>query len=518
MNSPVSVNSADDLLRQYAQGVRDFSDSTLNECTLSGAKLPQIILKRASLKVVDLSSANLSGSNLQQATLNVSRLTSANFSQAQMQQAQLNVTNLIQAVLVGANLSRASLIRAELLRADLSNATLTQANCQEADLREAQLRWARINQANLSQCDLRQSNLLGANLTSSQLYSAVLEAANLRGAVLLRAEMRHANLRGADLRGANLRGANLRWAELSGANLQEADLTEAKLSGANLIGTRLQGAILTNTTLVHTDLSRAHLQQAYLVGADLSGSTLTGALLHSTIRQDLKTTETLCQWVDLSPQGDRSEIRQMKDAEDIHHFFNRHPPKVQVLLDAPLTAAAHVVLATAYDYLGHTTALIQRSPNIHVAPRRTTLTFWVNGASELPVIAYLATWPFRDHPAVRNTLEILSTALGRTSEGESFQKIHQPLNRTIQQLASPHQHPRVEVQQLRARISDLPFFAAPLQVKLANEIGQTLELYQSSHFGIRYLLTEHNPAPTDSGPGNSPPPDAYRAFLSSAAS
>lgn len=465
--------------------------------------LPHIILKRARLKVVDLSGANLSQAQLQQAVLNVSRLSGANLSQAQLQQAQLNVTNLIQAVLVGANLHQASLIRAELLRADLSNTTLIQANLQEADLREARLRWARLNKTNLSQCNLRNSNLSGSDLTAAQLYSANMESANLKGAILRRAEMRHANLHSANLNGANLREVNLRWADLSGANLEEADLTGAKLSGANLAGARLGGAILKDTILVHADFSRANLQGVYCVSSDLSGATLTGALLHGATCNDLKTAEIDCKWIDLSPHGDRSEVRQFSSAEDIRQFFNRQMPKVQLVVDQALDQPTHTVLATVYNRIGQQIPLFSTPPDIEITYRRTLLTFSVEALANLLAIAYLVVWPFSDYRRVWAALTKISA---QSPEDQETAILKPALNAVKQQLGE------TSSRSLPAASAEHPFFAAPIQVTLSNTIGQTLELYHSPQFGIRNLSMQNAPS-ADRMLISMPSLEAYVAFV-----
>jgi len=501
--------TADSLLQQYAQGQRDFSGITLNECTLSGAKLSHIILKEASLKVVNLSTANLSHSDLRRIVLNVSRLSGANLSQAQMQGAQLNVANLIRAVLVGADLSSASLVRAELLRADLSNAILTEANLQEADLRESRLRWANLNGTNLSRSNLRNSSLLGANLSTAQLYSATLQGAVLSGALLLDAELRHANLRSADLSGANLRGANLRWADLSGANLREADLTDAKLSGANLMGARLEGATLDNTILVHTELSRANLQGVRCVGSDLSGATLTGSLMHGAICYDVRTTETVCEWVDISPGGDHSQIRQFRHPSDIHTFLNHRPPQVRVMVDTALTPAAHAVLAKTYEHLSQLQPEFNRPPDIALTHRRTVLTFVAEDETELPAIAYLATWPFQDGEAIHKTLcNLIQQGLEVPDRSANQDAAHRRLYETIQLMA------KQDLEPLRQILTHHPFFSTPMQAKLSNATGHTLELYHNPRFGIRTVSTTDGIFPMQ--PSYLPAPNVreYVAFLS----
>ena len=504
--SPPSVVAT--LLQKYAEGERDFSNINLNECALAGVKLPHIILRGASLKIVNLSTANLSHGDLRQAVLNVSRLSGINLSQAQLQQAQLNVTNLVRAVLVGANLSQASLVRAELLRADLSNANLTGANLQEADLREARLRWVNLSGANLSRCNLRNSSLLGANLSHVQGNAANLEGTRLSGASLMGAELRHANLRGADLSGANLRGANLRWANLSGANLQEADLTDAKLSGADLLSAQLEGATLENTTLVHADLSRTNLQRVRCVGADLSGATLTGAQLYGAIAYDVQTTDIVCDWVDLSPQGDRSQQRYFNTEADVHTFLNQRPPQVKVTVDLAMSAAAHATLAAVYAQLAAVSAVFTQPPNIELTNRRTVLTFFTEDAMTLAAIAYLATWPFEDGKTIETTLTtLMAEAQAAPLRSPGAETGDRALAAATQDLAQTPLTALVEA------VAAHPFFAAPIQVKLSNANGRTLDLFRHPRFGIRHLSTADNLFPVESVLPPLPTVTDYLAFL-----
>ena len=504
-----SALTPDLVLERYAQGERDFANVVLNECNLAGAQLPHIGLRQASLNVVNLSTANLSHSDLERASLNVSRLSGANLSQARLGQAQLNVANLIRAVLVGADLSDASLVRAELLRADLSNATLNRTNLSEADLREASLRWTRLSHANLSRCNLRKSNLLGANLESAQMYGVQLEEAVLSGAVLQRAELRHGNLRQADLSGANLRGANLRWADLSGANLREADLSHAKLSGANLLGTQLEGATLEGTTLVHTDLSQANLQRVYCVGADLSGATLNGALLYGALCYDLTTTETSCDWVDLSRNGDRTRIQEFKDANAIHTFFNRRPPRVQVIVDVALTQGAHASLAHTYHRLSEILTWFVRPPDIEISHRRTVLTFVAETETALMAIAYLASWPFKDNKAVRTSLFEFMEAELPIPEGmkDLSQGIATQFKDTLAALNGS------DIGERRQQLEQSSFFSAPIQVRLSNTAGQGLELYHNPHIGVRHYPKAHGVKPLQPRPDPFPRLEDYRAFV-----
>lgn len=498
------------LLQHYALGERDFSDIHLDEGSLAGAKLPHVNLQRASLKAANLSAADLSHSNLQQAACTMGRLSGVNLSQAQLQRAQFNVANLIQAVLVDADLTRASLVQAELLRANLSNSKLVGANLQEADLREVQLRWSQLQGANLSQGNLRNSNLVGANFRAAKLYSTTLENANLRGAVLQDAELPHANLRAADLSGVNLRGANLRWADLSGANLQEADLTNAKLSGANLTGARLDHATLHHVSLVHADLSRTCLQGVHCVGVDFSQATLTGVAVYGATCYDAQTADTRCQWVDLSPQGDQSQRHALSDAIAVHAFFNRRPPQVRVLVDTTLTQAAHRLLATTYDQLGQRLASFTESPSLERVNRRTTLTFTAAANDRLLALTYLVIWPFQDGDALRSRLADWSPAALSPATEAGEQGAGPQFLRSAIAIAT-----HSDLQDWRRSLDPCPFFMAPIQVKLVNNHGQTLELYQGPRFGTSDGSMDQELFPRQPEPQSSPPWEDYQAFLAS---
>ncbi|MGD1862407.1 MAG: pentapeptide repeat-containing protein [Leptolyngbyaceae cyanobacterium] len=497
------------LLQKYAQGKRDFSGVRLNECTLSGAKLPQVILRAANLNVANLSSANLSQGDLQQALLNVSRLSGANLSQANLRQAQLNVANLIRAVLVGADLSGASLIRSEMLRADLSNANLTQANLQETDLREVRLRWANLNGTNLSHADARNSNLLGANLSNVQASSSNFEGANLSGASLMAAECRHANLRSANLSGVNLRGANLRWANLSGANLKDADLTDAKLSGADLTGAQLDHAVLENTTLVHADLSRANLRQARCVGTDFSGATLTAAQMHSAIAYDVRTAEIVCKWLDLSPLGDQSQRRYFNMGEDIHSFLNQRPAQVNIMVDGVLTMATLADFSNLLVELAKVSPVLAYPPNITLTNRHTQLTFIADSDVNLLAIAGLATWAFQDSETIHQSLAALAQAALKLAP-PSFAL--EETNRELQQVL--HQLQKSELAALKPASDTQPFFTQPLQIKLVNARGQVLELYTSDRFGTRTSSLNEEKMPIKFSQVSQPSLANYLAFLS----
>ncbi len=465
------------LIEDYTQGRRNFADIILNESKLIGLNLSQINLRGAQLNVTNLSSANLSNSDLSRAQLNVSRLSGANLTQADLSYASLNVANLILAILVGVNLNHASLIRAELVRADLSNATLRHLIANEADLREVRLRWSDLTEANLSRANLRSSSLIGAVLERANLHSATLSRADLSGAVLQQAELRHALLDRANLSGTNLRGANLRWADLTGATLREADLSEAKLSGANLMRANLSGADLLNTSLVHADLTGANLTHTNCVGADFTGANLTGAKLYGASRFHLKTAELICEWIDLSPEGDGSQLRQFDSPESIQRFFSQAPSRVQVVIDSPLTPAANLALATAYHHLAEALPSFP-SASIDLGLRKTTLTLQTPRDTDLMQLAYAAVLPFTEASAVQKSLMLMLRSLqacGVDQLGQVGTQVSAEAGRLFLD-TTRHLSPLPQTD---------PFFEMPLQLQVFNANGDGLEVYHSARFGIR---------------------------------
>lgn len=497
---------ADELLEKYATGLRSFTGANLNETSLIGANLPEIILRGASLNVANLNSANLSHSDLSNASLNVSRLSGANLSHANLSRSNLNVANLIRAVLMSADLSEVSMVRAELLRAELSSSNLSGANLSESDFQEARLRWADLSRANLSRADLRFSVLTAANIKGANLHAADLRGANLSGVNLVDAELRHANLNGANLQGANLRGANLRWVDLTGADLKEADLSDAKLSGTNLVGANLEGADLVQTSLVHANLLNANLMNTHCSDADWTGATLTGAKLHGAVCTGLIIAELNCDWIDISPLGDRSQVHNFEKPTEIEQFFNRAMPIIEIIVDAPLDQSANLALASAYHQLSQVTGVLAAPPNLKRSGRKTTLTFSVPPNADLALTTYLVTLPFKAattlEPMLKTLLKYLHGSISPT-EGEQAVDVYQMVPSSKQALAA-----------LRDRhYWNDRFFQSPIQVYLTNSHRQRLELYQSPGFGIRGIQPEAMHSKSPLRHPNVSAPDTLLAFI-----
>ncbi len=488
--------NAREIIKKYAAGERTFSGANLAEVNLSSANLSGADLSEANLSVANMSGANLSSTNLNRAKLNVARLSGANLSRAKLTQATLNVTNLIRADLRGAQLNQAALIRAELIRADLSWANLQDANLSGADLREAALRQAELMRATLSEANLRGAFLTGVNLERANLNGADLSKTDLSGSNLRETEFRQANLSRANLSGADLSGANLRWADLSGANLRWANLSDAKLSGASLIGADLSHANLLNASLVHADLSQAWLIKADWIGADLTGATLTGAKLYAVSRFGLKTGGMTCEWVDLSPEGDKSEIFHLAGEEAAKKFFNETQPTIQVIVDAALDLDANLALASTYHQLAHLYPGMTKAPSLDVSPRRTVLSFDVDSNVELFTVAYLAIIPFKDATVTHRHILALLDIL-RSQELESV-GIEQPkrLRKIISAIAQSIEF--INTADLLPKTSlvtePVNFLAAPTQTLVTNSSDQTLRLYYHPGFGKHLINPSRLPS------------------------
>lgn len=145
--------SADELLRRYASGERNFVNANLRYATLSKCLLEGVNLSYAKLCKAALSDANLSGADL----------TAADLSEADFSKANLSKTCLART-----NLCKANLRGADLRGADLSKACLDGANLDEADLRGANLSLADLRGASLNQVNLSGANLQGAKMTLAQ--------------------------------------------------------------------------------------------------------------------------------------------------------------------------------------------------------------------------------------------------------------------------------------------------------------------------------------------------------------
>ncbi|HTL88370.1 MAG TPA: pentapeptide repeat-containing protein [Leptolyngbya sp.] len=464
--------NVEELLEQYAADLREFSGLNLSGINLAGVNLSRSTFLKTNFSAAKLTSADFSDSICQNAQFHGANLTLADFSQTDLQQADLS--------------------KAELTRADFSAANLQGANLSYADLRDAKLRCTNLRGANLSRADLRYAKLISANLQRANLTSSELSSTDLSGADLRKAELRQATLNRSNLQGANLQGANLRWADLSGANLRWADLTGAKLSGANLTGADLSHATLLDTTLVHTDLSRSNLAFVDWTGADLSGSNLTGAKLHAVSPFGIKTAGATCRWIDLSRNGDQSQIYQFF-SEDLSEYFHETPPIVEIAIDERFTPDAHCALAVAYQHLARQGNPIA-PPQIEIHKRRTILRFQLDRDETLFQTAFIAILPFADAALTQEFLITVLQSIPTQAVNESAHglQIFHELVKTLSQ--SIHQLDRTKLlQAIPIAIQKIRFFQAPTRSIISSSTARSLTLYDNPQFGkrrIKYSASE----------------------------
>ncbi len=241
--SPVNLTSdevdvpletyAEELLRRYQKGVRDFTgvkliqvsliDAVLDEIILQDADLSRAVLRRIKMAGGILKNTNFAGANLIEADLTEADLTGANF--GCMKLGGQAVNNLVgAAVPISTNLKKATLVRANLTHADLTRAAL-----EEACLDQANLTGAILTRVNAKLCSFVQCTFNKADLSWG-----TFDGANFTGANLSRTNLKRANLVGADLS-----QANLWYADLTEANLTRANLGRANLTGAKLVGTQM---------------------------------------------------------------------------------------------------------------------------------------------------------------------------------------------------------------------------------------------------------------------------------------
>ena len=446
-----------ELVKRYTEGERDFTGINLNEANLSRINLSQSILRRASLFVTNISGANLSEVDLSEANLNVARLSSTNLSRAILNRATLNVANLVRADLSEAQLIGASLIRGELVRCELVKTNFSGANLTEADLREVKL---------------TEANLCGANLSG----------ANLRGASALSANFTEANLHGADLTKAELNGVNLSNADLRQASLQQVNLSGADLSGANLNGADLRNTNLANASLIHADLTETNLINADWVGADLTGATLTGAKLYLVPRFGIIADDITCEWVDMSPAGDRTQIQKFNSPSESRRFLNHTPGLVKIVVDALLDYSANSTLATAYSEIAENYGPMSCPPNIEVGYRRTILTFRFDSDEHLLAAAFLAIIPFNDALETQKNL----MAICKIIESQNLGK--KRIVQLCKALNSARDNLNEVIKMLRIALNpgqEIKFFQSPTQTILISSGQETLTVNSHPSFGRR---------------------------------
>jgi uncharacterized protein YjbI with pentapeptide repeats len=110
--------NAQELLAEYARGMRQFSEAQLNGAVIFNAKLSFINFSYADLSNADLRGTDLFGSNLSWANLQHANLASCNLGRTNLRGAKLYFADLRSAKLQGAQLKGAFFDKTTLFPAD----------------------------------------------------------------------------------------------------------------------------------------------------------------------------------------------------------------------------------------------------------------------------------------------------------------------------------------------------------------------------------------------------------------
>lgn len=254
------------------------------------------------------------------------------------------------------------------------------------------------------------------------------------------------------------------------------------------MGADLSYANLHNASLVHADLTQASLMKVDWMGADLSGAILTGAKLHAVSRFGLKTTGITCEWVDLSPEGDRSQIFYLS-GEGLQKFFNATQPTVQISVDAPLDLDANFALASSYHQISHIYPAIRIAPSLEVGARKTTITFSIDNNADLFILGYLAILPFKDAQATHDNI----LAIVKMLHSQKLDALESQPSAPIRELmANLYQvidtiNSNEPLKSASSLIDSVNFFQASTHTMITNSSDQTLNIYYHPAFGKSWM-------------------------------
>lgn len=216
----LQVGDADEFLKRYADGDREFQKISLCKAKLAGHDLRRINLLDADLREANLDGADLRGAHLERANLfgaclRGSDLSGAFFKEVNLTQARLRGAKLCGVISIDTDLSNVDFTGADLKGSDWIGCNLSNTNFSSSDLRGATVFSLYMNSS---------TAFFGADLRAAEFYdlgtgSASFDGSDLRGAKLNGLEMNSASFDGADLRGAQLCDLNI-----SSASFIEADL------------------------------------------------------------------------------------------------------------------------------------------------------------------------------------------------------------------------------------------------------------------------------------------------------
>ncbi|NJN75166.1 MAG: pentapeptide repeat-containing protein [Synechococcaceae cyanobacterium RL_1_2] len=471
----------EELKQQYSDGIRNFSGIDLSEQNLKDIYLGGANLEQAKFIVSNLSGSNFTGANLFRAKLNVARLSSANFQKATLNQATLNVANLIQCNLQEAEVKDAEILYAEFIRAQLSDSDLRGSIFNGSDLRESIFRRAKMQGCQLNEVKLQKAIFNDAVLNQVEIKGSDVSKADFTGAVLNEGNLVQSDFSYAKFVNAQLVRTLFYWSDLTGANFSGADLSYADLKGADLTRANLKGANLKGANLVN-----ANLKEANLIGVSWEGQTLvaqpwTGVKLYGVSRVGIKTRGVECEWVDMSAQGDRSNVQRLKPHQ-VSLFFHEILPKIEININAAVDFNSNLLLASVYKKLAKNLPSFERPPSIKSKQRGTVMQFEMKTEDDSIPLLYAALFPFfNQEKIIGSILKSLKIVRGKPIEEVSFKfgkaidsmlAAVQNLERAVEMIPLP---PKQKLPRSTAN-----FFNGITQIKLINSRDDELIVYRKN--------------------------------------
>jgi hypothetical protein len=195
-----------------------------------------------------------------------------------------------------------------------------------------------------------------------------------------------------------------------------------------------------------------------------------------------------CEWVDLSPSGDRSIIQKFH-SEDYQDFFNETPPTIRIVIDAALEHEANFALAGTYYQIAQEYQRLKQPPSMESGSRRTVFTFRVDSDEALFPTAYIAIMPFLDATTTQNNIvnmvEMINSEVITNQSLKSSQMVKQ-LNILIEQAISK----ATIIKQIKKNLevaAKLNFCKTPTQIILTNSSAHTLIVHENPNFGKKFI-------------------------------
>ncbi|MEH2242247.1 pentapeptide repeat-containing protein [Nostoc sp.] len=291
--------NAEEFLRRYESGERDFSKVVLkglqlNHLDLSDINLNQAWLESTCLMGTNLSSANISGANLRSCYLGSANLTNVNLSNSQIEVTNFNDSNLTNADLTKTFLCDSSLVRTNFTSATIEECNLAGSFCRQTIFTNANWDWnysdVIFHEAILPNGDIENYNYHPSEAVKS------LQKRYDSGERIFTLE-RALDLTGIRLSGSVLRlwlsDFELRYTDLRNCNFESSRIQTSFFDFADLSGALFKEVGLADNSFIAVDLSDANFEGTYMEDDD-HRCCFDGAIFCRTIMSDGSTRNKVC--------------------------------------------------------------------------------------------------------------------------------------------------------------------------------------------------------------------------------